>query len=83
MRPVQVTLGSQKHRSRLRKLRDGSATWDEQLVFVTTLPMRNRALQLKMLLTDSNKRRGRLVAHAFIPLADLLPQTSEPAKHAP
>ena len=73
----QIALGGQKHRSRLSRLQEGMAVWDQDLAFVATLPLRNRAVKLKMLLTDSNKRRGRLVAHAYIPLADLLPQTSE------
>lgn len=73
----QISLGGQKHRSRLSRLQDGEAVWEQDLVFVATLPLRNRALRLRLLLTDSNKRRGRLVAHAFIPLADLLPQTRE------
>lgn len=72
-----MALAGQKHRSRLSKLQDGCATWEQQTVFVATLPLRNRALKLRVYLTDSNKRRGRLVAHAFIPLRDVLPQTSE------
>ncbi|KAK9815177.1 hypothetical protein WJX73_009840 [Symbiochloris irregularis] len=42
--------------------------------------MKSKALlyiELRMLATDSNKRKGDVVAHAFIPLADLLPQTRE------
>lgn len=78
----QIGLAGQKHRTRLARLQDGEAVWEQQLVFVATLPLRNRALKLRMLLTDSNKRRGRLVAHAFVPLADLLPKTSETALHS-
>lgn len=68
-------MGNQTKRSRLAMLAGGRATWDQDFAFAMVLPLRTRPL--KLALHQSNgRRRGRLLARAYLPLANLFPAGS-------
>jgi len=78
-----VSLASQSRRSRLsRALPGGGAAWDQVFGFAAVLPLRNRPVALRLYLTDSSRRPGRCIAHAVVPLVDMLTAEAAGARSA-
>lgn len=70
----QVSVGSQQHRSRLAPLQSsGIARWDQDFAFAVVLPLKTRPLMLELHESRCGRRKGRTIARAYIPLADLFP----------
>ncbi|KAK9810133.1 hypothetical protein WJX72_005374 [[Myrmecia] bisecta] len=70
---LKVTMGRQEHLSRMTTLHGGVGRWEQDLMFALAIPMKDRPIKLELFNTPNRTTRGRLVAHAFIPLSDLLP----------
>lgn len=67
-------MGSQQHRSRLAPLSArGIAKWDQDFAFAVVLPLKTRPLMLELHESRGGRRKGRTLARAYIPLADLFP----------
>lgn len=76
-----MSLASQCHRSRLARAQPGGCgAWDQGFAFAAVLPLRNRPVVLRLHLTDSSRRPGRCIAHAIVPLADLMAAEDEGAR---
>ena len=76
-----MSLASQCHRSRLARAQpSGCGSWDQGFAFAAVLPLRNRPVVLRLHLTDSSRRPGRCIAHAIVPLADLMAAEDEGAR---
>lgn len=73
---MQVSVGNQTKRSRLAPLQGGRAKWGQDFAFAVVLPLRTRPLRLELHHSSSNRRKGRTLARAFIPLATLFPEGS-------
>ena len=70
----QVSVGSQQHRSRLAPLQSsGIARWDQDFAFAVVLPLKTRPLMLELHESRGGRRKGRTIARAYIPLAELFP----------
>lgn len=70
----QVSVGSQQHSSRLAPLQSsGIARWDQDFAFAVVLPLKTRPLMLELHESRGGRRKGRTIARAYIPLADLFP----------
>ena len=71
----QVSVGSQQHRSRLAPLSStrSMAQWDQDFAFAVVLPLKTRPLMLELHESKGGRRKGRTIARAYIPLADLFP----------
>ena len=71
---MQVSGGSQQHRSRLAPLAaSGIAKWQQDFAFAVVLPLKTRPLVLELHESKGGRRKGRTLARAYIPLADLFP----------
>eukprot|EP00887_Chlorella_sp_A99_P001355 scaffold8.g1355.t1 len=80
---ARLLLGSQEHVSWVRhERRDGSATWQQTLVFAVPLPIRNRRgtgwrwagkLHVELYRTSRSTSRGRIISIAEVDLWALLP----------
>ena len=71
---LQVSVGSQQHRSRLAPLAaSGIAKWQQDFAFAVVLPLKTRPLVLELHASKGGRRKGRTLARAYIPLADLFP----------
>ena len=82
----QVSVGSQQHRSRLAPLSGtrNMAQWDQDFAFAVVLPLKTRPLMLELHESKGGRRKGRTIARAYIPLADLFPSGKsdcEPHSH--
>lgn len=65
-------MGSQQHRSRLAPLAaSGIAKWQQDFAFAVVLPLKTRPLVLELHESKGGRRKGRTLARAYIPLADL------------
>ncbi len=71
---MQVSVGNQTKRSRLASLTSSKAEWNQDFAFVVALPLRTRPLKLELHQSSGRRRKGRVMAQAFIPLADLFPE---------
>ena len=71
----QVSVGSQQHRSRLAPLSGtrSIAQWDQDFAFAVVLPLKTRPLMLELHESKGGRRKGRPIARAYIPLAELFP----------
>lgn len=79
---TQVSVGNQTKRSRLAPLQGARAQWGQDFAFAVVLPLRTRPLRLELHQSTGNRRKGRTLARAFIPLATLFPEGStESAPH--
>ena len=69
-----MSVGSQQHRSRLAPLAaSGIAKWQQDFAFAVVLPLKTRPLVLELHESKGGRRKGRTLARAYIPLADLFP----------
>ena len=65
-------MGSQQHRSRLAPLAaSGIAKWHQDFAFAVVLPLKTRPLVLELHESRGGRRKGRTLARAYIPLAEL------------
>lgn len=78
----QVSVGSQQHRSRLAPLAGtrSMAQWDQDFAFAVVLPLKTRPLMLELHESKGGRRKGRPIARAYIPLADLFPSGKSDCK---
>jgi hypothetical protein len=72
---MQISVGNQSKRSRLAALAGGRCAWDQDFAFAIVLPLRTRPLRLE-LHQSNGRKRGRLLARAYLPLANLFPEGS-------
>lgn len=73
---MQVSVGNQTKRSRLAPLQNSRAKWGQDFAFAVVLPLRTRPLRLELHQSNGRRRKGRTIARAFIPLANLFPEGS-------
>lgn len=78
---VQVSVGNQTKRSRLSILQSSKAEWNQDFAFVVALPLRTRPLRLELHQSSGRRRKGRIIAQAFIPLANLFPEGASESAH--
>ncbi len=78
----QVSVGSQQHRSRLAPLSGtrSMAQWDQDFAFAVVLPLKTRPLMLELHESKGGRRKGRPIARAYIPLAELFPNGKSDCK---
>ena len=76
-------MGSQQHRSRLAPLSGtrSMARWDQDFAFAVVLPLKTRPLMLELHESKGGRRKGRTIARAYIPLADLFPTGKSECEH--
>ena len=67
-------MGNQTKRSRLAPLQGSRAQWGQDFAFAVVLPLRTRPLRLELHQSSGNRRKGRTIARAYIPLATLFPE---------
>lgn len=68
-----MSMGSQKHITKLiHPEDDGGLTWESACTFLVQLPIRDRIIRLQVHSTPSRTKEGKLLAHAHIPLFQLL-----------
>ena len=81
----QVSVGSQQHRSRLAPLSGtrSMAQWDQDFAFAVVLPLKTRPLMLELHESKGGRRKGRPIARAYIPLADLFSNGKSDCKPHP
>ena len=79
IRTVQVSLGNQRRRTKIARLRDRAFSWDESLVFAAAVPITARPFKLLLCEVDrrDQEQRPRPLAIAFISLAQLMAATQE------
>ncbi|KAK9916339.1 hypothetical protein WJX75_001462 [Coccomyxa subellipsoidea] len=70
----EVAVGNQTKRSRLAPLQGSRAQWGQDFAFAVVLPLRTRPLRLELHQSSGNRRKGRTIARAYIPLATLFPE---------
>ena len=73
----QVVLGEQQLRTVVARDYGGKAKWHQDLAFVAMLPLRRAALQVTLHRARHRRQPGKPLAHAFIPLYDLLGSNPE------
>ncbi len=71
---VQVSVGNQTKRSRLAPLQNSRTKWGQDFAFAVVLPLRTRPLRLELHQSSGRRRKGRTIARAYIPLANLFPE---------
>ena len=76
---MQVSLGNQRRRTKIARLRDRAFSWDESLVFAAAVPIANRPFKLLLCEVDRQdpEQRPRPLAIAFISLAQLMAATQD------
>ncbi|BDA41056.1 probable FT-interacting protein 3 [Coccomyxa sp. Obi] len=72
----EVSVGNQTKRSRLAPLQNSRAKWGQDFAFAVVLPLRTRPLRLELHQSSGRRRKGRTIACAYIPLANLFPDGS-------